>query len=125
MDHDNYTMVTIITAECSTQEPIIVDRADIGVGLASKIILTIIMVITMLGSIFGNSVVCLIVYQKPPMRSAINLLLANMALSNILLALGCMPFALTTLLAESWVFGMVLCRIVAFFHRLFICEAVF
>jgi hypothetical protein len=45
------------------------------------------------------------------MRSAINLLLANMALSDILVSILCMPFPFITLLSGEWLFGHVVCEI--------------
>ena len=96
-------------------------KYDIPLGM--QIMLGVLMVLIMLVSMLGNSIVCLIVYQKPAMRSAINLLLANMAFSNIMLALLCLPFAFVTLVINGWPFGVVMCRIVAFLHSLFVCEA--
>ena len=127
MDRDNVTMVTTVVVDCGSSTPTdaTMGPPTVTLGSGSKVTLSILMVVTMLGSLFGNSIVCFIVYQKPAMRSAINLLLANMALANILLSLGCMPFALTTLITGSWVFGVAMCRTIAFLHRLFVCEAVF
>ncbi len=91
---------------------------------AGQVILCLIMVMMITVSMLGNSIVCLIVYQKPEMRSAINLLLANMACSDILLAIASMPFAFVSLVTQQWVFNKGICQLVAFFHSLFICEAV-
>lgn len=91
--------------------------------LVFKIPVGIIMIIMMFISLSGNIIVCIIVYQKPAMRSAINLLLANMALSNILLSVLCMPFAFITMILDQWIFGDILCRIVAMLHLLLVSEA--
>ncbi|XP_038078314.1 high-affinity lysophosphatidic acid receptor-like [Patiria miniata] len=88
-------------------------------------ILTIIMVLMILISALGNSIVCLIVYQKPAMRSAINLLLANLAFADIMVALLCMPFALVTLIAGDWLLGPAVCQITAFLYLFFVMEATF
>ena len=71
----------------------------------------------------GNGIVCFIVLQKPSMRSAINLLLANMALSSILLAITVMPFAFCALITDRWMIGDVMCQIEGFLHSLFVSEA--
>ena len=117
------TMTTGQDSNCSGPD---VDPSSQGskLELSMKVCLALLMVLMVIVSMLGNSIVCLIVYQKPAMRSAINLLLANMALSNILLSIGCMPFALTTLILNAWVFGTTLCRIIAFLHSFFVCEAV-
>ena len=92
--------------------------------LALKIVCGTLMVVMLIVSIAGNTIVCLIVYRKPAMRSAINILLANMALSNILLALLCLPFAFVTLVLDDWIFGTVMCKEISFLHALFVSEAV-
>ena len=89
-----------------------------------QVILGLLLVLTVLVNMLGNSVVCLIVYQKPAMRSSINLLLANMAFSNILLALLASPFPLATLVTDLWVLGGALCDLAAALHTLFLYEAV-
>jgi hypothetical protein len=58
------------------------------------------------------------------MRSAINLLLANMAFSNILLGILVMPFAFVTLITDVWVLGDVMCRAEGFLQTLFTSETV-
>ena len=45
-------------------------------------------------SLPGNTLVCFMVYTRPSMKSAINLLLAHMSLVNILLVTVCMPLTL-------------------------------
>ncbi|CAK6435395.1 unnamed protein product [Pipistrellus nathusii] len=72
----------------------------------------------------GNSVVCVIVYQRPAMRSAINLLLATLAFSDIMLSLCCMPFAAATLVTVRWRFGDSFCRLSAALYWLFVLEGV-
>ena len=76
-----------------------------------EIFVGIITCILILVSFCGNAVVCFIVYRKPQMRSAINLLLANMALSDILVSILCMPFPFITLLSGEWLFGHDVCEI--------------
>lgn len=70
--------------------------------------------ILILTSSLGNAFVCLIVYRKPQMRSAINILLANMALSDILISTLCVPTPLVAILERKWLFGDVLCKVQAF-----------
>ncbi|XP_023617845.1 probable G-protein coupled receptor 45 [Myotis lucifugus] len=72
----------------------------------------------------GNSVVCVIVYQRPAMRSAINLLLATLAFSDIMLSLCCMPFAAATLVTVRWRFGDSFCRLSAALYWFFVLEGV-
>ena len=52
-----------------------------------RVTLAAIMIFMITIGFLGNAIVCLIVYQKPAMRSAINLLLATLAFSDIMLSL--------------------------------------
>nr|XP_034970863.1 probable G-protein coupled receptor 45 [Zootoca vivipara] len=89
-----------------------------------RILLAMIMLFMIAVGFLGNAVICLIVYQKPAMRSAINLLLATLAFSDIMLSLFCMPFTAVTILTVSWNFGARFCRISAMLYWFFVLEGV-
>ncbi|XP_020854000.1 putative G-protein coupled receptor 63 [Phascolarctos cinereus] len=95
-----------------------------SLSLPLQIILSAIMIFILLVSFLGNFVVCLMVYQKAAMRSAINILLASLAFADMLLAVLNMPFALVTILTTQWIFGKVFCRVSAMFFWLFVIEGV-
>ncbi|CAH1799844.1 unnamed protein product [Owenia fusiformis] len=99
-------------------------EAEYYLPIGLKVPLGILMVLMIFVNIFGNSVVCLIVYQKQAMRSAINLLLANMAFSNILLAALCMTLSFLTLITDKWLLTEPVCKAAAFFHSLLVWEAI-
>ena len=90
-----------------------------SLNLPLQIILSAIMIFILFVSFLGNLVVCLMVYQKAAMRSAINILLASLAFADMLLAVLNMPFALVTILTTRWIFGKLFCRISAMFFWLF------
>ncbi|XP_020896680.1 high-affinity lysophosphatidic acid receptor-like [Exaiptasia diaphana] len=83
----------------------------------------VIMVLMIAVSVMGNVIVCYIVYQKPAMRSAINLLLATLAMADVLTAVCCMPFALFTLIAQKWILGSVFCHINGLFYSFLVSES--
>ncbi|XP_075827412.1 putative G-protein coupled receptor 63 [Microtus pennsylvanicus] len=95
-----------------------------SLNLALQIILSAIMIFILFVSFLGNLVVCLMVYQKAAMRSAINILLASLAFADMLLAVLNMPFALVTILTTRWIFGKFFCRLSAMFFWLFVIEGV-
>ena len=80
------------------------------------------LVLVFLISVMGNSIVCYIVYQKPAMRSAINLLLATLAMADVLTASLCMPFTIVALIAQKWIFGDVFCQINAILFSFLVTE---
>ncbi|KAG8444749.1 hypothetical protein GDO86_009790 [Hymenochirus boettgeri] len=93
-------------------------------SLPLQIILSTVMIVILLLAFLGNFVVCLMVYQKAAMRSAINILLASLAFADLLLSVLNMPFALVTIITTEWIFGDVFCRVSAMFFWLFVMEGV-
>lgn len=63
----------------------------------------------------GNSVVCTVVFTSIRQRTVVNYFIANMAVSDILIAFFCIPFSsASTFLLLHWPFGAVMCRLVSF-----------
>lgn len=93
-----------------------------GLGVSLRVILAATMAFILAVSLLGNLVVCLLVYQKAAMRSAINILLASLACADLLLAVLSMPCALGAVLAARWPFGERLCRLSAMLFWLLATE---
>lgn len=100
------------------------EAAPPAVSVALRAALAAVMIFMITIGFLGNAIVCLIVYQKPAMRSAINLLLATLALSDIMLSLLCMPFTAVTVAAADWSFGSGFCRASIMLYWLFVLEGV-
>ncbi|KAJ8275054.1 hypothetical protein COCON_G00096790 [Conger conger] len=95
-----------------------------GVSLPLQVFFLIAIIVILLVSLLGNAVVCLMVYQRSAMRSAINILLASLAFGDMMLAVLNMPFALVTVMTTHWIFGDAFCRVSAMFFWLFVIEGV-
>ncbi|XP_028653398.1 probable G-protein coupled receptor 63 [Erpetoichthys calabaricus] len=93
-----------------------------SLSLSLQVVLSIIMISIFLVSFLGNVVVCLMVYQRAAMRSAINILLASLAFADMMLAILNMPFALVTIIIKRWIFGPVFCMLSAMLFWLFVIE---
>ncbi|XP_026886536.2 probable G-protein coupled receptor 63 [Electrophorus electricus] len=93
-----------------------------GLSLPLQVFFGLAMVCMLLLAFLGNVVVCVMVYRRAAMRSAINILLASLAFADMMLALLNMPFALVTTVTARWVFGDVFCRVSAMFFWLFLLE---
>ncbi len=112
---------------CGLLEPIETEMQESDAALmptALRVALAAIMIFMITIGFLGNAIVCLIVYQKPAMRSAINLLLATLAFSDIMLSLLCMPFTAVTFATTDWSFGVEFCRISIMLYWLFVLEGV-
>jgi 7 transmembrane receptor (rhodopsin family) len=66
-------------------------------------------------ALIGNGLVVISVRASPRMRTVTNLLLVNLAFSDLLLAVACVPFSFVpTLVLQYWPFGASLCKLVSF-----------
>ena len=66
--------------------------------------------------VVGNSIMCYVIYHKQPMRSSINLLLAHHAFANMVFLIICTPFTFVSLVTDTWIFGEVMCTLIAYLH---------
>lgn len=76
-------------------------------------------------SVVGNSLVVLTLFQHKKMRTITNVYLLNLAISDLLLAVFCMPFTLIPLLLQDFVFGAVMCALIRYLQgksgTIFVC----
>ena len=82
---------------------------------ALKVGKTVAYSLILLVSLVGNSLIVLIVYKTPTLRKPINMLIANMAMSDLLLPIFLIPVGLIDLHVGSWLIGgtlgQALCKI--------------
>ena len=85
-----------------------------GEKLAKTIVYSLIIVV----SLVGNSLIGIIVYKTPTLRKPINLLIVNMAMSDLLFPVILFPIRLAELHVGSWPIngglGQALCKLHAF-----------
>ncbi|KAL3875927.1 hypothetical protein ACJMK2_033831 [Sinanodonta woodiana] len=66
-------------------------------------------------SVGGNSIVCFIVFRARRMRTVMNFFIVSLAMSDLLMAVLCIPFTfVANLVINSWPFGAFLCPVVTF-----------
>ncbi|XP_067420714.1 gastrin/cholecystokinin type B receptor [Emydura macquarii macquarii] len=65
-------------------------------------------------SVVGNSLVALVLALNRRLRTVTNSFLLSLALSDLMLALCCMPFTLLPSLMGTFVFGQAVCKIMAY-----------
>ncbi|NXF93114.1 CCKAR protein, partial [Eubucco bourcierii] len=65
-------------------------------------------------SVVGNALVVAVLALNRRLRTVTNLFLLSLALSDLLLALCCMPFTLLPSLMGTFVFGEVICKLMAY-----------
>ncbi|XP_061392894.1 allatostatin-A receptor-like, partial [Musca vetustissima] len=64
--------------------------------------------------LLGNALVILVVVANQQMRSTTNLLIINLAVSDILFVIFCVPFTATDYVLPEWPFGNLWCKFVQY-----------
>uniref|UniRef100_A0AC35TI11 G_PROTEIN_RECEP_F1_2 domain-containing protein n=1 Tax=Rhabditophanes sp. KR3021 TaxID=114890 RepID=A0AC35TI11_9BILA len=65
-------------------------------------------------SVFGNTMVVYVILSQKSMRTSTNLYLLNLALSDLLLSVICMPSTVVSSILKSWIFGGRLCKMLSY-----------
>ncbi|CAG5134642.1 unnamed protein product [Candidula unifasciata] len=65
-------------------------------------------------SVVGNTLVILTLVRHKKMRTVTNMFLLNLAISDLLLAVFCMPFTLIPMMMERFIFGPVVCKLIRY-----------
>ncbi|XP_060534678.1 prolactin-releasing peptide receptor-like [Cylas formicarius] len=81
-----------------------------GVQVLFFVIYTTIFVV----GLFGNVLVCFVVFRNKAMQTVTNLFITNLALSDILLCVLAVPFTPLYTFLGKWVFGRVICHLVPY-----------
>lgn len=73
-----------------------------------------ILIIIWLCSIPGNLLVCLVINRSRRVQSTTNYFVVSLAISDLFFSLCCVPFVGSRIIANRWVLGSVMCRLVRF-----------
>ncbi|KAL4003249.1 7 transmembrane receptor (rhodopsin family) protein [Acanthocheilonema viteae] len=65
-------------------------------------------------SVVGNAIVVAVILQQHSMRSVTNIYLLNLAISDLMLSVICMPPTLVSSVIYCWMFGDLLCKLFAY-----------
>ncbi|XP_056157661.1 cholecystokinin receptor-like [Lampris incognitus] len=66
-------------------------------------------------SVFGNLLILVVLMLNKCMRTITNCFLLSLAVSDMMMAVFCMPFTLIPNILEDFIFGATMCKIVAYF----------
>nr|XP_020641468.1 probable G-protein coupled receptor 19 isoform X2 [Pogona vitticeps] len=69
-------------------------------------------------SVFGNSLVCLVIHRSRRAQSTTNYFVVSMACADLLISVGSMPFVLLQLASGRWMLGNMMCKLVRYFQYL-------
>jgi len=65
-------------------------------------------------AVIGNLLVILTLIQSRRMRTITNVFLLNLAISDLLLGIFCMPFTLIGMLLRDFIFGEIMCKLLPY-----------
>jgi hypothetical protein len=65
-------------------------------------------------SLFGNCLVCYVIFSTRQMRTVTNFYIANLTISDIMMTLLNIPFNVMRFVLDDWPFGQLLCKCVPF-----------
>jgi cholecystokinin A receptor/cholecystokinin-like receptor len=82
-------------------------------NLADKITLPFYTLIFII-AILGNLLVILTLIQNRRMRTVTNVFLFNLSVSNLLLAVFCMPFTIVPIMLKNFIFGAKMCVLIRY-----------
>ncbi|XP_061749374.1 cholecystokinin receptor-like [Nerophis ophidion] len=76
-------------------------------------------------SVFGNLLIITVLILNKRMRTVTNSFLLSLALSDLMMAIFCMPFTLIPNILEDFIFGAAMCKIVTYFMGLSVSISTF
>ncbi|KAL7635768.1 UNVERIFIED_CONTAM: hypothetical protein RMT77_013585 [Armadillidium vulgare] len=77
-----------------------------------EVCFTVCYVLLILFGVIGNSMVCYVIWRKKTMRTARNLYVINLTLSDLTMCIISMPFTLVGLINKDWSFGSAICKLI-------------
>ncbi|KAL1373745.1 hypothetical protein pipiens_005099, partial [Culex pipiens pipiens] len=100
-----------------------VSRAHGDSTFQNNLIIPLYAVIFLL-SVIGNLLVILTLAQNKRMRTVTNVYLLNLAISDLLLGVFCMPFTLVGQVLRKFIFGSIMCKLIPYFQAVSVSVAV-
>ncbi|XP_060077862.1 orexin receptor type 2-like isoform X2 [Ylistrum balloti] len=72
----------------------------------------------------GNFIVCYAVWKNKHLRTVTNYFLVNLACADFIVILICLPFTLVQDISQSWLFGLVMCKLVIYIQQVSVLVSV-
>ncbi|TNN55661.1 Cholecystokinin receptor [Liparis tanakae] len=66
-------------------------------------------------SVFGNLLIVVVLVMNKRMRTVTNCFLLSLAVSDLMMAIFCMPFTLIPNILEDFIFGAAMCKAISYF----------
>ena len=116
LSRDNLALFTADDRNGTSEEPAALTSAWLG-GQLRIPLYSVIFVL----AVVGNSLVIVTLAQNRRMRTVTNVFLLNLSVSDLLLAVFCMPFTLIPTLLKDFIFGKVVCVFIRYLQGKMSC----
>ncbi|XP_022258687.1 cholecystokinin receptor type A-like, partial [Limulus polyphemus] len=91
---------------------------------AEKICIVCMYCMIFIFAVLGNALVIVTLAQNKRMKTVTNVFLMNLAVSDLLLGVFCMPFTLIGSLLRNFIFGKVMCRLIPYLQAVSVSVSV-
>lgn len=107
-----YDNATIVSENLSSQNEHHNQQQQPWITMASRVIPLYSLIFLL--AVIGNSLVIMTLVQNKRMRTVTNLFLLNLAVSDLLLGIFCMPITLVGMLLRDFIFGEIMCKLLPY-----------
>lgn len=106
---------------------LLINETDLELGLPNptRTGLTFLYAITVIASVLGNGAVITVFTCGKRNQSDLSIFLVNLAVSDLIMAIFCMPFTFSDIMFNSWVFPHGLCPIVLFLQMVSVSSSAY
>ncbi|XP_070152239.1 cholecystokinin receptor type A isoform X1 [Polyergus mexicanus] len=111
----DFPRFSTVTSEIANVTTPVISRSSVQDSLLENLIIPLYGTIFFL-SIVGNSLVLITLARNKRMRTVTNVYLLNLAVSDLLLGVFCMPFTLLGQILKNFVFGLTMCKLIPYFQ---------
>lgn len=115
--HFLFENVTVTSGNISSQNPHHHNQQQPWITMASRVIPLYSLIFLL--AVIGNSLVIMTLVQNKRMRTVTNLFLLNLAISDLLLGIFCMPITLLGMLLRDFIFGEIMCKLLPYLQGLY------
>ncbi|KAK9973981.1 hypothetical protein ABG768_022094 [Culter alburnus] len=100
--------------DCNQSDPM---RSQSPMPLTDAWLVPVFFTLIMLVGLVGNLLVIYVVVKNQQMKTVTNLYIVNLATTDILFLVCCVPFTATLYTLPSWIFGDFMCRLVNYLQQ--------
>ncbi|VDP03606.1 unnamed protein product [Heligmosomoides polygyrus] len=94
-------------------------------GTTENYVVIITFITIFLLSVIGNALVIVVIMQQRAMRSITNIYLMNLAITDLMLSVVCMPPTLFSMVMNCWIFGNILCKVFAYLQPMVVTASAY